>query len=92
MSASSKKLIVPTADEDARIRAGIDADPDTYELDRQEFQQLKKVGRPRSAAPKVLLSVRYDRDVVDAFKAQGPGWQRRMNAALRDWLKTHGPA
>lgn len=22
----------------------------------------------------------------------GKGWQTRMNAALRDWLKTHSPA
>jgi len=34
----------------------------------------------------------YDADVVEAFKATGKGWQTRMNAALRDWLKTHSPA
>jgi uncharacterized protein (DUF4415 family) len=26
----------------------------------------------------------------DAFKATGPGWQTRMNDALREWLRTHG--
>ncbi|MFA7625394.1 MAG: BrnA antitoxin family protein [Pusillimonas sp.] len=25
------------------------------------------------------------------LKASGPGWQTRMNQALRDWLKTHRP-
>ncbi|MHB1642239.1 MAG: BrnA antitoxin family protein [Acidithiobacillus sp.] len=31
------------------------------------------------------------RDVLEMFRASGPGWQTRMNAALRDWLKTHSP-
>ncbi|MBK6638841.1 MAG: BrnA antitoxin family protein [Rhodocyclaceae bacterium] len=26
-----------------------------------------------------------------AFRAADPGWQTRMNAALREWLKTHTP-
>lgn len=41
-------------------------------------------GRPKSAAPKVAVKLRLDPDVLDAFKAAGPGWQTRMNAALRD--------
>ncbi|TOZ63225.1 hypothetical protein DIJ60_07440, partial [Burkholderia pseudomallei] len=31
-------------------------------------------------------------DVLDAFKATGRGWQTRVNAALKEWLKTHKPA
>lgn len=49
-------------------------------------------GRPTAASPKLALTVRYDADIVAAFKATGRGWQTRMNAALRDWLKTHSPA
>lgn len=49
-------------------------------------------GRPRAQAPKLALTVRYDPEVVQAFKATGKGWQTRMNAALKDWLKTHSPA
>ncbi|OZI31718.1 hypothetical protein CAL29_27995 [Bordetella genomosp. 10] len=81
--------IIPTPEEDAEIQRGIDADPDTYELGEAEFKRLKRVGRPRAERPKVQLTVRYDQDVVDAFKAEGPGWQSRMNDALRDWLKEH---
>jgi uncharacterized protein (DUF4415 family) len=44
------------------------------------------------SSTKVLLSVRYDADIVEAFKASGDGWQTRMNDALRDWLKDHQPA
>jgi uncharacterized protein (DUF4415 family) len=41
-------------------------------------------GRPRSASPKVSVTVRLDRDVVGLFKAGGPGWQTRLNKALRE--------
>ena len=54
--------------------------------------KLVRRGRPRSASPKRALTVRYDAEVVAAFKSSGPGWQTRMNDALRDWLKTHSPA
>lgn len=29
------------------------------------------------------ISIRIDRDVLDYFQADGPGWQDRINAALR---------
>jgi uncharacterized protein (DUF4415 family) len=40
-------------------------------------------GRPRAAAPKVSTTIRLDPDVLAAFKAEGAGWQSRINAALR---------
>ena len=40
-------------------------------------------GRPRSASRKLALKLRLDPDVVKAFRATGPGWQSRMNTALR---------
>lgn len=86
---SKRKLIMPTEAEEAAINAGIAADPDTYELNQAEFKQLKRVGRPPSASPKVSLTVRYDADIIEAFKAGGDGWQTRMNHALRDWLRMH---
>jgi uncharacterized protein (DUF4415 family) len=48
-------------------------------------------GRPLGS-DKESTSIRFDRDVLAAFKENGPGWQTRMNAALRDWLKTHSAA
>ena len=32
---------------------------------------------------KELVSLRIDRDVLDFFQEDGPGWQDRINAALR---------
>lgn len=30
-----------------------------------------------------MVSLRVDRDVLEHFQEEGPGWQDRMNAALR---------
>ena len=47
-------------------------------------------GRGKQQSPtKVLTTVRFDRDVLDAFRSTGRGWQTRMNEALKEWLKEH---
>ncbi len=40
-------------------------------------------GRPKADKTKVAVSIRLDSEVLEAFKAGGPGWQSRMNKALR---------
>jgi uncharacterized protein (DUF4415 family) len=49
----------------------------------REGDKLVRRGRPKSAAPKEAVSLRLDFEVVAHFRAQGPGWQSRINAALR---------
>lgn len=91
---SGRELILPTPEEDAEIQRGIDADPDTFELTEEfiaRMKPLKMRGRPPLETPKVQLSMRYDADIIETFRASGEGWQTRMNDALRDWLKTHTP-
>lgn len=44
---------------------------------------LKRLGRPPSAAPKKAVKLRLDPDVLERWRASGPGWQTRMNDALR---------
>lgn len=51
-----------------------------------EFAEfIRKGGRP--ALPeryrKLRVSIMLDPDVIEHFKAEGKGWQTRMNAALR---------
>jgi len=46
-------------------------------------------GRPAGSGIKEQVAIRFDRDVIAAFRASGSGWQTRMNDALKDWLKTH---
>jgi len=69
---------------------------DDRPLTREEMQAgieayRKQRGRP-PGSDKESTTIRFDRDVLAAFRAAGPGWQTRMNAALRDWLKTHSQA
>lgn len=80
------KLVMPTDDEDARINAGIAADPDTYELSAEEFKKLRpRRGRPVSKITKEQVTIRLDHDILDMFRSQGRGWQSRINAVLREY-------
>lgn len=43
-------------------------------------------GRPTLDNPKKHVSLRLDQEVIARFRADGPGWQSRINAALRRHL------
>jgi uncharacterized protein (DUF4415 family) len=43
---------------------------------------VKKGGRPRSANPRQLISLRLPVDVIARWRATGPGWQTRMAERL----------
>lgn len=46
----------------------------------------KRRGRPKGSLnpnPKQQISLRLDKDVIAHFRATGPGWQTRINEALR---------
>jgi uncharacterized protein (DUF4415 family) len=40
-------------------------------------------GRPKVARPKQQITLRLDADIIERFRATGPGWQARINEALR---------
>lgn len=40
-------------------------------------------GRPATGKAREQISIRLDPDVISALKASGPGWQGRVNDALR---------
>jgi uncharacterized protein (DUF4415 family) len=46
-----------------------------------------KRGRPRAVQTKVSTTLRLDADVLAHFKAGGPGWQTRVNEALRGLIR-----
>jgi uncharacterized protein (DUF4415 family) len=43
-------------------------------------------GRPKAASAKRAVNLRLSQRVLDGFRAAGPGWQTRINAALEEWL------
>lgn len=79
-----------TAKKPATDSTWIDPD-DAPELTEEWFrkaelyhgEKLIRRGRPPAENPKKAISLRVDADVLDRFKSDGPGWQGRMNEALR---------
>lgn len=63
------------------IAAAVRDDPDAAPLDI-DWSQTVLVVPPRKKA----ISIRIDPDVLDYFKNEGPGYQRRINAVLRSYV------
>ncbi len=68
---------------------------DTHTISEQEYDELpelteemlarakiNKGGRPVSTNPRKLISLRLPADVIERWKATGPGWQTRMAERL----------
>ena len=77
--------------ENSAVMASNWVDPDDApELDDEWFDraeirigsQIIRRGRP-TGETKTQVSLRIDNDVLAAFRADGPGWQSRMNAVLK---------
>ena len=47
-------------------------------------------GRPKSVNPKQAVNLRLSPRVIAGFRAQGAGWQTRINAVLEQWLDERG--
>ncbi len=59
-----------------------------YPAVRSALAENRRFGLAETS-DKILLSVQYSPEVVDYFKSTGDGWQTRMDAALKEWVKTH---
>ena len=90
-SKSGRVIELPSDDEEAAINGGINADLDTYELTAAEFTKLRpvKAGRPKAQVTKERITIRLSPEVLAAFKNSGKGWQSRIDAVLKEWLKEH---
>ena len=81
-----------TASKNSTSRDFVDPD-DAPDMSTQEWTSRfdpKRVmrGRPTQGVTKVSTTIRLDRDVVESFRADGPGWNTRINAVLRaDMMK-----
>lgn len=65
------------------------ADPEDFDvtadaLAHAKAERRKRMGRPPSGPGKEQVTLRLDVDVLAKFRATGPGWQTRLNDALRD--------
>jgi uncharacterized protein (DUF4415 family) len=67
---------------DKEIEEAVRSDPDAVPLDI-DWSKAVVVVPPKKKA----ISIRVDEDVLDYFKKQGAGYQRRMNAVLRSYMQ-----
>jgi uncharacterized protein (DUF4415 family) len=67
---------------DEEIAAAVALDPDAAPLDI-DWSNAELVIPPGKKA----ISIRVDEDVLDFFKKQGAGYQRRINAVLRSYMQ-----
>jgi uncharacterized protein (DUF4415 family) len=89
MSKISKRptVLMPTSKEDKAITAAAKSDPDAQPLTPKQLKAMVPMrGRPKSAATKQLVSVRYSPEVLAYFKSTGEGWQSRMDGVLRQYV------
>jgi uncharacterized protein (DUF4415 family) len=78
---------MPTVGEDRVIRKAAKSDPDAQPLSEAQLKAMVPLrGRPKSANPKTLVSVRYSAEVLAFFKSTGAGWQSRMDEVLRRYV------
>ena len=54
----------------------------------QKTLGMKQRG-PQKSPTKQMTTIRLSPDVLQTFRSSGTGWQTRIDAALKDWLKTH---
>lgn len=87
----------PLTDKDGEVRELTAADLRRFKPATEVLPLvlLKVMGiKPRGsqkAPTKQATTIRLSPDVMAAFKATGAGWQTRIDAALKDWLRTHSP-
>ena len=83
-------VVMPTLKEDRAINAAAKADPDAQPLTPKQLASMVPLrslrGRPKSANPKQLVSVRYSPEVLEYFRSTGEGWQSRMDGVLRQYV------
>ena len=84
----------------------IDSDGEVRELTVEDMVKFKPTAEvlPLSLSKKIAvrgsqktptkerITIRLSREVVEQFRESGEGWQTRVDAALREWLKNHSPA
>ncbi|MFM7532202.1 MAG: BrnA antitoxin family protein [Rubrivivax sp.] len=76
-----------TAEWFARARPAAEVLPALIGNEQAEELLKPRRGRPPLAQPKEHVNLRLDADILQAFRSQGRGWQTKVNAALRDWLR-----
>jgi uncharacterized protein (DUF4415 family) len=74
-----------TKEDFKHARPGVEALPELLGAELAA-RLLMPRGRPPGEHEKVSTTVRLDKDIIEAFKAEGRGWQTRINQTLREHM------
>jgi uncharacterized protein (DUF4415 family) len=81
-----RRLKLPVFDDDNPEWTKADfarARPPAEVLPQELLAQFKNTRGPQKARTKIAVSIRLSPEVISHFKAKGPGWQSRIDDALR---------
>ena len=83
---------VSTPEREARLRR-LEALPDEA-IDVSDIPEISDnaewaLAEPLGSGAKRLVSIRLDESVIDYFKSGGAGYQTRINAVLRQYMRAH---
>jgi len=92
---------LPLTDDEGEVRELTDEDlaefrPASEVLPPEIYAGLLEMNRragvrgPQKAPTKTRVSIRLSPEVVSAFKADGLGWQSRIDAVLKEWVAARG--
>lgn len=73
---ANKSSMDPTFEDDAPDMSA------PYWRERLPKAEIRR-GRPKAETTKVSTTIRLDREVLEKFRATGPGWQSRINEVLK---------
>jgi len=100
----AKPIRMPSDAEEAEIQAMIASDPENPEWTEEDVAKARpfaevhpelavsyrRTRRAQKTPTKKPISLRLDPDVIEHFRATGPGWQSRINDALRKIMSEEG--
>lgn len=52
----------------------------------RQADAIRRARGPQKTPTKASTTIRLSREVLDHFRSGGPGWQSRIDDALRDWI------
>lgn len=63
--------------------------PELAKASEEGRLEVKKLGRPKADVTKERVTIRLSPEVTEFFRAQGRGWQTRMDEALKEYVRKH---
>lgn len=91
---TKRKQVAPLTDQAGNVReltaADFGAAKRLDSLPEGLKTKLRKLRGPQKSPTKEQISLRVSRDILERYRATGPGWQGRMDQALREWIERAG--